>query len=169
MEIVVNDTNIFIDLYSIGILELFFELPFKVHTADFVINELIISEQHQAIIKYVDKGKLKVKEFNPDELMEIVNLQNKAGGNVSLTDCSVWYYSLKNNYILLTGDGQLRKKATASNVTVKGIIYIFDQLVSFNLLTPSSAADKLSLLSKINSRLPKSTIEERIVKWTNMD
>lgn len=45
MEIVVNDTNIFIDLHSIGLLEQFFELPIKVHTVDFIVNELINSEQ----------------------------------------------------------------------------------------------------------------------------
>ena len=40
MEIVVNDTNIFIDLHSIRLLDQFFELPITVHTVDFVINEL---------------------------------------------------------------------------------------------------------------------------------
>jgi len=40
MDIVVNDTNIFIDLISIDLLDSFFKLKFKVHTIDFVIEEL---------------------------------------------------------------------------------------------------------------------------------
>ena len=32
MEIIVNDTNIFIDLHSCGLLDSFFKLPYKVHT-----------------------------------------------------------------------------------------------------------------------------------------
>ena len=36
MEIVVNDTNIFIDLHSIRLLDQFFELPITGHTVDFV-------------------------------------------------------------------------------------------------------------------------------------
>lgn len=53
MEIVVNDTNIFIDFYSIGLLEEFFELPITVHTVDFVINELKEPEQLKAINEFI--------------------------------------------------------------------------------------------------------------------
>ena len=53
MEIVVNDTNIFIDLHSIGLLESFFALPIKVHTVDFVINEITIKEQLDEVNKFV--------------------------------------------------------------------------------------------------------------------
>ena len=31
-QIVVNDTNVFIDLHAIGLLEEFFHLPWEVHT-----------------------------------------------------------------------------------------------------------------------------------------
>ena len=166
MEIVVNDTNIFIDLQSIGLLEQFFELPIKVHTVDFVINELTDEEQFNAISKFIKNGKLNVQSFEADELLEIIKLQNKAGGNVSIPDCTVWNYAKKNRYTLLTGDGQLRKKAIESNVTVKGIIYIFDHLVECEIITPQSAVIKLQELLKHNSRLPKSIIQERIEKWS---
>ena len=84
MEIVVNDTNIFIDLHSIGLLDQFFELPIKVHTVDFVINELTDEEQFNAISKFIKNGKLNVQSFEADELLEIIELQSKAGGNVSI-------------------------------------------------------------------------------------
>ena len=165
MEIVVNDTNIFIDLHSIGLLESFFALPIKVHTVDFVINEITIKEQLDEVNKFVIQGNLNVQSFSPEELMEIFLLHSTANGNVSLTDCSVWHYALKNNYTLLTGDAQLRKKAIESNVTVKGIIYIFDLLVENQIITPQQAANKLSELKMINKRLPRKIIDERIEKW----
>lgn len=37
MEIVISDTNIFIDLWNIGLLERFCELPLSIHTTDFII------------------------------------------------------------------------------------------------------------------------------------
>ena len=40
MEIVISDTNIFIDLWNIGLLERFCELPLSIHTTDFIIGEL---------------------------------------------------------------------------------------------------------------------------------
>lgn len=165
MEIVVNDTNIFIDLYSIGLLEQFFELPITVHTVDFIINELTNEEQSEAIRRYVDNGRLNVQSFDAVELLEIIELQSKAGGNVSIPDCAVWHYAKKHNYTLLTGDGQLRKKAIESNVTVKGVIYVFDYMVDCCIITPKCAATKLQELMKYNSRLPKSIIQERIEKW----
>lgn len=166
MEVVVNDTNIFIDLYSIRLLEEFFDLPITVHTVDFVINELTEKEQFNAIGKYIDNGMLKVQSLNATELLEVIELQNKAGGNVSITDCAVWNYAKKNNYTLLTGDGQLRKKAIESKITVKGIIYIFDHLVECNIISPKFAANKLQELIIHNPRLPKSIIQERIEKWS---
>ena len=106
MEIVVNDTNIFIDLHSIRLLDQFFELPITVHTVDFVINELTDEVQFKAINKYIENGKLKVQSFEADELLEIIELQSKTGGNVSIPDCAVWNYAKKHNYTLLTGDGE---------------------------------------------------------------
>ena len=97
MEIVVNDTNIFIDLHSIRLLDQFFELPITVHTVDFVINELTDEVQFKAINKYIENGKLKVQSFEADELLEIIELQGKAGGNVSIPDCAVWNYAKKHN------------------------------------------------------------------------
>lgn len=166
MEIVVNDTNIFIDLHSIGLLEQFFELPITVHTVDFIITELTDSEQHKAISKYIENGKLNVQSLDATEMLEVIELQNKAGGNVSIPDCAVWNYAKKNNYTLLTGDGQLRKKAIESNVTVKGVIYVFDYMVECCIITPKCAATKLQELITHNSRLPKTLIQERIEKWS---
>lgn len=131
MEVVVNDTNIFIDLYSIGLIDELFKLPISVHTIDLVLNEIVNSQQQKVLQNFVDRGLLKVGKFGSNEVGLIVELQNKAGGNVSFVDCAVWHYAERNKFILLTGDRQLRNKAISHNVTVKGILYIFDELVSY--------------------------------------
>lgn len=136
MDIVVNDTNIFIDLYSIGFLDDFFRLPIMVHTVDFVLNEIRQSPQQLALRRFKADGRLTVGEFSMEELACVMKLHNTAGGNVSLTDCAAWHYAKKNNCILLTGDRQLRNKAISSNVTVKGIIYVFDQLLEHKIIGP---------------------------------
>ena len=60
MEIVINDTNIFLDLYDIGLLDTFFRLPIRVHTVDFVVNEISRPNQAQAIQQLIDNGMLVV-------------------------------------------------------------------------------------------------------------
>lgn len=166
MELVVTDTNIFIDLYSIGMLDLFFELSIVVHTVDFVLSEINNQQQKEAVSKFVDVGKLIVHSFDSDVLERVMLLQNSAGGNVSIVDCLVWYLAKENNYTLLTGDGQLRAKAIQSNVVVKGIIYVFDLLLESGLISRQVAIEKILDLQNKNVRLPKHVISERIERWS---
>lgn len=165
MQIIVNDTNILIDLYSTGLLGALCELPYDVRTVDFVIAEIINPQQALAISDLVTKGRIKVESFNPEELEEIVNEYSNIPGNISIPDCSVCYYARKHHATLLTGDRQLRKYAEASNVSVKGILFIFDELISNNIISPIIGIQKLKKLLSINVRLPKAEIEKRILEW----
>lgn len=166
MEIIVNDTNIFIDLHSIGLLEALCGLPYDIRTVDFVIAEITDSEQARAISALVSEGKIRVDSFNAEELGEIVSEHSSVRGNLSILDCAVCYYARKNNATLLTGDKQLRRYAEANDVIVRGVLYILDELVANNLLPISNAASKLRQLIDINVRLPKTEIEKRITKWS---
>ncbi|MCZ2727812.1 hypothetical protein DW080_21300 [Bacteroides caccae] len=74
MDIVVNDTNIFLDLISIGLLDASFELPIKFHTVDYVIEEIINEEQNAEVAALIKEGKLYVKEFDENEFSEIIDL-----------------------------------------------------------------------------------------------
>ena len=166
-KIVVNDTNVFIDLYEVGLLELFFSLPWDVHTTDFVMLELQKEGQHETVARYKTDKRLVVPVFEAKEMLEIGNLfqQNMNRTNVSLTDCSVWYYAKVNNYILLTGDRKLRTTSILDGVEVHGVIYVFDALVEFNMISRQVAVEKLQQLYVINPRLPKEEIEKRINLW----
>lgn len=166
-KIVVNDTNVFIDLYEVGLLDEFFSLPWEVHTTDFVMLELLREGQHDTVARYKAEKRLIVPVFEAKEMLEIGNLfqQSLNKTNLSLTDCSVWYYAKVNNYILLTGDRKLRTTSAYEGVEVHGVIYVFDRLVEFNVISRQDAVKKLQQLYSINSRLPKEEIEKRINLW----
>lgn len=167
-KIVVNDTNIFIDLIDIGLLDYFIKLPWEFYTTKMVLSELKKKEQHVSIEELVKTFKIKVSEMNGNEVMEIVKLyhKNRETTNVSMTDCSVWFYAKSNHYTLLTGDMKLRKSATKDGVDVHGLLYVFGKMVEHNVLTKHEAAEKLNILKKQNNRLPMSEIEKRIKDWT---
>lgn len=167
MEIIVNDTNIFIDLHSIGLLSALCDLPYDVRTVDFVVNEINDKAQTESLAKLIGEGKIKVESFNIDELAEIIEEHSGISGNLSIPYCSVCYYARKHSATLLTGDRQLRKYAECNNVIVRGVIFIFDELVAQNIIDAGTAAKKLRELTNINVRLPKSEIEKRIKKWSN--
>ena len=166
MEIVINDTNIFLDLYDIGLLDIFFRLPIRVHTVDFVVNEISRPNQVQAIQQLIDNGILVVKDYPATNIPDLFQFNVECGGNLTLTDSTVIFYAQSiSGCRILTGDRQLRNQAEERGITVSGILYVFDLLVEHALIQPLEAAQKLEALFRINPRLPKREIEVRIEKW----
>ena len=165
-RLVISDTNILLDLISVDMLEDFFSLPCDFSTTDFVISEIIQPAQIKAIEKYTKSKKLDIVSFSFEEIIEITDIHSNNTNNASITDCSVWYYAKTNNYILLTGDGKLRKSSLLEGVEVHGIIYVFDELVESGILQKTTAVERLKELWKSNPRLPKEEIEKRINVWT---
>lgn len=62
-RIVVNDTNVFIDLLDIGLLDHFFQLSWEVHTTDFVMFELNRENQRDIVEIYQVNKQLHVVAF----------------------------------------------------------------------------------------------------------
>lgn len=50
---------------------------------------------------------------------------------------------------------------------MRGIIYLFDELLRQELLTFELAINKMEDLKILNSRLPKTEVDKRIVYWKN--
>jgi predicted nucleic acid-binding protein len=164
MRIVINDANILIDLVKIDLMNQFVQLDMELKTTDFVLEELN-DEQKNIVKQFIEAGKIEI--IVTEEVEDFVGiasvLENSSG--LSFEDCSVWYYANKLDVILLSGDGRLRKLAIANGITVRGVLYVFDQLLLKELLTFEVAIEKIELLYKINSRLPIQSKNERIAHW----
>lgn len=169
MDIIVNDTNIFIDLFDCNLLNEFFRLPYAIHTVDFVISELTNETQLTAVNSYAQSGKLTVNSFNPKELEQIYDYSYAAekNSNLSITDCSVLIYARNHKGAkLLTGDSKLRARALKESVDVCGILFVFDELVRLNIIDEERAAERLKHLVEKNLRLPVEATNDRIKKWS---
>ena len=77
-KIVVSDTNIFIDLISVNLLDCFFSLPWEIHTTDMVMKILKDSNQKGAVETFRQQGCLMVKEFKGIEVLELMQMRNNA-------------------------------------------------------------------------------------------
>lgn len=166
MKIVVNDTNILIDLAELGLLEEFSKLGFELHTIDLIVNELEKPAQKASIDAFAKKGLLVVASLKPEEYVSIVQKQASTTG-LSFEDCAVWHYAETQRGILLTGDAKLRSSAQKAKLEVKGILFVFDQLVEEGIVEKSFAARKLEELLCLNPRLPISEVNKRISQWKN--
>ncbi len=168
MKILVNDTNIFIDLHSVGLLEEMCRLPYEIHTVDFVVAEIADADQRRIFDELVAQGGIFIDGFTADEVIEIVEEHSSVSGNLSIPDCSVCYFARKHNVPMLTGDRRLRRYAEEQSIEVHGILFIFDELVRHDIISTSMAADRLEELFSINARLPKTEIRNRINRWKSV-
>lgn len=73
-KIVVNDTNVFIDLFNVGLLEGFFSLPWEVHTTEFVLLELTREGQRDSISQFEDNGLLHIPVFDESAMSNVIEL-----------------------------------------------------------------------------------------------
>ena len=165
MEIVVNDTEVLIDMYNADLLGLARGCSITFHTVDYVMAELHRSRyKRPEIDQMVQDGILAVHSFGDKENLQLVAYHAKmaATTNLSLTDCAVLKYSKDNGYRLLTGDKKLRNHAEDEGVLVSGILFLADRFVAEQLITGAEMADRLEQLLLINPRLPKALFEEHI-------
>ena len=151
MEIVVNDTQVLIDMYDADLLGLVERCSIKFHTVDYVMAELHRSPyKRPEIDQMVKDGILAVHSFSEKENVDLVAYYGKMTlqTNLSLTDCAVLKYSKDNGYRLLTGDKKLRNHAEDEGVLVSGILYLVDKFVAEQLITGTVMAERLELLLK---------------------
>lgn len=165
-QIVVKDINVLVDLNTVGLLDAFLHLPSKVHITDFVMSELDKYEQ-RVVARFENEERLHIVEFDFDEIVEISHLQKsfEKETNVSLTDCSALYCAKQNECVLLVADCKFHHLAMSIGVEVKGILYIFDMLVKYGVISLDCASKKLALLNMLNHSAPLGLPEKRNKQW----
>lgn len=164
MEIVVNDTNILIDLYNARLLEYCKVLNVEFRTLDFIIRELKKKDQIDAIQELIKDGTLSVYSLSGEQMRKVYQkrVEYQRICNLSFEDISVMVYAQDNNIRLLTGDKVLRTKATFENVKVSGILYLTDMIMNTVNINRDEMIASLKRLLDSNPRLPKKLIKERI-------
>lgn len=164
MNIVVSDTNIFIDLMNIELLDSFFQLEQEIHTVDFVIGEITNTQQLEELEKHRENYNLTIASTSSTDLISVLAMRTSAKNNVSITDCAACFYAKKKMYKLLTGDKKLRKIAEEAHVDVSGILFILDELVK-KIVTAAKARIALTHLQKTSARVPNTEVEKRMDIW----
>jgi predicted nucleic acid-binding protein len=161
MIIVVSDTSILIDLVDAGVVDAFFRLDLDVRTNGFIFHDELDEEYRQ---RYRGK-RLFIDELSAANIERISAIHTEQQA-LSLADCSAFVQAESLEATLLTGDRRLRVFAEAT-MAVHGTIWIFDELVDRQILTPKTAVRKLSQLAGANPRLPANEIETRIRMWSD--
>ena len=160
MIVYVTDANIFIDLYYAGLLKLMPSLGLSIVTTQLVADELN-NEQQVDLQLLASSYTLQIREIS---LQEIQGFQLPLG--LSLPDRSVICLAVRENGVLVSGDGLVRRTAGNFGIDVRGLLWLFDEFVSMNLISPLEAAEKLEfLVVEKGSRQPTLEYNARLESW----
>lgn len=173
MKIAVKDANVFIDLESMGILDLWFQLGHDTITSSYVVVELE-DGNHLNALACIRAGQVREEEISPEEMVgDFDSLWSELeDSGLSITDVSVLYLALRDDAMVISGDKRLRAEAGLRAVEVHGTLWILDCLVTAGILAAPIAADRLDALTSLTGRerryLPLGECSERIRRWRKM-
>jgi predicted nucleic acid-binding protein len=170
VRIAVKDANVFIDLESMGILDLWFQLGYQTITSSFVVVELE-DGGHANSLASIQAGQVIEAVISSEEMeaFETLRVECEPTG-LSSADVSVLYLAIREDALLLSGDKSLRIQAKVRWVEIHGTLWIMDQLVDSGLLAKRVAAQRLEALLRRTGKerryLPIAECHARITRWS---
>jgi hypothetical protein len=162
VPILVSDTSVLIDLERAGLLEEMFLLPFEFAVPDLLFARELAGELGDRLLNLG----LRIEELTPGEVQRAA-IVNRTYVQLSTPDTFAFAIAESRGWGLLTGDGTLRKLATAEQLEMHGVLWIFDQLadgtyIDFDRLSWGLTA----LAAHPRCRLPAKDVQERLTRFT---
>ena len=109
--VIINDTNIWIDLKLTNIIEKVFLLPYELAVPDILYNDELKDMDGELL----EANGIKIIEMTNDEVVETAERSGMTN-RVSFNDLTTLVVAKSRGYILVTGDGNLRQIAKSENV-----------------------------------------------------
>ena len=150
MKLIVEDTNIIIDLFKTGLLSFCMELKLEFHTTRYVVAEILESSQSAVLIGMINNGQLLIDDFVGEEYERLIKYIDECNGenNLSEADCSVLLLAKRLGCRLLTSDQKLKRKAKEHGVEVNGFLWLTDLLVKEHIVSGATMINHLTDTSK---------------------
>ncbi len=86
---------------------------------------------------------------------------------ISTFDGALLLYSKSTSSILLSGDKALRNAARIEGVSIKGTLWVLEEVVKKGILQSSQAVLILERMFLLGRRLPPDEATSKILKWEN--
>ena len=158
-ESLILDTSILIDVHCGDLLKKICKLD-----ADFIAADGIIPELKEPGFEDVLSAGLRFISFSPTDIKEIPNYK-RIHPSLSIYDIFSLILARQTGGILLTGDSHLRNIATKYGLPVHGTLWLIDELVINNIISPKTATESLNKMLNFGSRLPLSECDMLKEKW----
>ena len=162
MQYISSDTNIWIDFAQINRLTFPFMLDYVYCMSTDAIADELISPPDMGK-RLIDSG-LRPVEINDEEYFLALEYGSRCK-KLSVYDRLALAIAKKRDYVLLSGDGALRKAAKLEGVEVRGTLWVFDQLLMTGKIAREEYNKAMIDLRDDPTgriRLPKEEIRKRI-------
>lgn len=153
MQILISDSNIFIDMEVANLTSQMFALPYNFATPDILFYDEL-EKEHPNLLD----TSLEILALNSDTIKyteSIVLKYPKASKN----DLFALALAKQECCPLLTGDGALRKAGKEEKVEIFGTIWIIDELIKHAIITKDEAMEAYDMMKSNKRRLPWELIE----------
>ncbi|MGM9698358.1 MAG: hypothetical protein ACI3Y0_06915 [Prevotella sp.] len=169
MTIIVEDTNILIDLINTGLLQFCKLTDIDFQTTRYVIQEIIVPEQQERAKEMITSKELSIYKFSTDEMLQLANLEYECHGTNNLTtaDCSVVMLAERLGCRLLTADQKLIHFAQSRGLEASGLLWLTDEMVAKGVVSPKDMIVYLNLYLETNKRAPEKEVNKRIAQYKN--
>ncbi len=151
------DTNFCVDLHWGALLDCITFLEIPIVLLDVIEHEIT----KQDVSDFHNSGMIP-DSATSEEVSEVVELRSKYPG-ASTPDLITLIVCRKRGWVLLTGDGLLRKAAQNENVQFHGILWFLDQL-ELRQVPSQRLYDSLQEICR-QAYLPESECQTRLEKW----
>ena len=164
MNLIITDTNVFFDIIGIDALPEFFALDFEICTTDFVVNEILMSDQKEQIESFIRAKRLIVLKLSVSDIEDIQQFPTKRYFK-GITDKTVLWKSHQLKCPLLTGDKKLRNEAEDLNIEVHGSLWVIIELVEKEIVSHTKGVELLERLKLMNFSLPHDEIDKLLKRF----
>ena len=155
MQLLISDSNIFIDMEVSKLTQKMFELPYQFAVPDILYYEEL-DEEHDNLLEYG----LEMKKLSPESI-SYVDTTLYQYSKIGFYDKLALATAKQEGCPLVTGDGALRKAGKNEAVIIFGTVWLIDELIIHSIITVDEAKEAYDLMKENGRRLPWKVIDER--------
>jgi len=155
LQLLISDSNIFIDMEVSKLTQKMFELPYQFAVPDILYYEEL-EEEHDNLLEYG----LEMKKLSPESI-SYVDTTLYQYSKIGFYDKLALATAKQEGCPLVTGDGALRKAGKNEAVIIFGTVWLIDELIIHSIITVDEAKEAYDLMKENGRRLPWKVIDER--------
>jgi len=155
LQLLISDSNIFIDMEVSKLTQKMFELPYQFAVPDILYYEEL-DEEHDNLLEYG----LEMKKLSPESI-SYVDTTLYQYSKIGFYDKLALATAKQEGCPLVTGDGALRKAGKNEAVIIFGTVWLMDELISHLIITVDESREAYALMKENGRRLPWKVIDER--------